>query len=278
MNQKLPTIGIFDSGVGGLSILQELVKLNNQQHFPPLLVEYFADNAFCPYGEKTEEQILERVIGIVDFFVDKHVNIIVLACNTVTAVAIETLRKNYPLIKFVGIEPAVKPAAEQTLTNVIGVLATKRTLNSARFLQKVKELPPEVIVKTCIGTHLATMVEEGEENSIATRELLSAYITPMLYDGIDQLVLGCTHYPFFLPIIRQILPSFVTIHNPAPAVAKRILSLLDIPINVQYQQQGIINVYTSASSFHMEMRCHTMEFPEEIVCFYPNTLISTFSK
>lgn len=271
--QTYPIIGIFDSGVGGMSILKDFVTLGHQRNLSPLNIQYFADNAFCPYGEKSEEQIIERMHRVTQFFISQNIQLIVLACNTVTAVAIEILRQTYSNIQFVGVEPALKPAAQQTITNVIGVLATRRTLSSVKFLNKVRELPKHIKVKTSVGADLVTLVENGEETFPIVKDLLRSHLEPMLNENIDQLILGCTHYPFLLSAINDILPPHVTVHNPAPAIARRILSLVEIPQKTDQTQSGFVQFYSSLSTQHLELRCQQIKFEEEILSFFPNISI-----
>jgi glutamate racemase len=214
-------IGIFDSGVGGLSVLSELVKVLPSQSFI-----YFADNANCPYGSKSHVEIVRLSEQITKFLVTKGCNLIVVACNTATAAAIDHLRENYS-IPFVGMEPAVKPAALNTKTNSIGVLATAGTFNGRLYRETSSKYATGINVNYQIGEGLVELVEQGKSNSLEAKELLMKFISPMLAEGIDHIVLGCTHYPFFTPLLKELLPQHVTIVNPAPAVAQQAVRILE---------------------------------------------------
>jgi len=207
-------VGVFDSGVGGLSVWRELLK-----ELPNCNYEYLSDNAYCPYGPREQGEIVERVYKAVDFLITKGVSIIVIACNTATASAIDVLRKNYK-IPFIGMEPAVKPAAIHSKTGVIGVLATKATLQGRLYNNTLENYASDTLVLEKVGAGLVEAVESDRTDSPQTRELLRSYIEPMLDAGADHIVLGCTHYPFLTEEIRKITGDKVTIIDPAPAVAK----------------------------------------------------------
>jgi len=213
-------IGVFDSGAGGISVFQELVKL-----FPNESFIYFADSANCPYGAKPQSKIIDLSSTIVNFLIDKKCKVIVVACNTATAGAIDWLRKNYK-IPFIGMEPAVKPAALNTKTKSIGVLATAGTFKGRLYIETSRKFASDVNVCYQVGEGLVELVEQGKMNTPEAEVLLRTYIMPMLDCNIDQLVLGCTHYPFFKPLLKKILPSGVDIIDPAPAVAKQTLKVL----------------------------------------------------
>ena len=213
-------IGVFDSGLGGLSVWNEIINiLPNEQ------IVYFADSGYCPYGNRTKEDITQRVKLITDFLISKGVSLIVVACNTVTAASIDYLRENYT-IPFVGMEPAVKPAILNSKSGVVGVLATKGTLNGALYKRTLNKYKQGTIVLEQAGEGLVELVEAGETSSAKGRELLERYLLPMLEQGADHIVLGCTHYPFLTKQIREIAGPEVEIVNPAPAVARRTAELL----------------------------------------------------
>ncbi len=219
-------IGVFDSGVGGLTVLKELVKIMPTQSYI-----YFADNANCPYGSKSHDAIVRLSEQITKFLISKGSNIIVVACNTATAAAIDSLRANNS-IPFIGMEPAVKPAALNTKTNSIGVLATAGTFNGRLYRETTSKYAESIKVNYQIGEGLVELVEQGKSQSNEARELLIKYISPMLAENADHLVLGCTHYPFYTSILKEILPPNVVIVNPAPAVAQqaaRVLSQMEKP-------------------------------------------------
>ncbi len=209
-------IGIFDSGVGGLSVWKEAIKLMPGQKFL-----YFADSAHCPYGPKSVDFVIERARVITEKLLSLGSSIIVIACNTATSAAIEVLRKEYS-IPFIGMEPAVKPAALLTKTGVIGVLATKGTLSGERYHTSVCKYASNIQVIERVGAGLVNLVENGVIYGNEPYDLLFKYLQPMLDRGADQIVLGCTHYPFLKDIIIEIVGSSASIVDPAPAVARQI--------------------------------------------------------
>jgi glutamate racemase len=216
----LRPIGIFDSGAGGLSVLQGLIKELPYESFV-----YYADSANCPYGSKPPERIIELSARIVDFLISKNCKIIVVACNTATAAAIDWLRDNYD-IPFVGMEPAVKPAAINSISKSIGVLATAGTFKGRLYNETSRKYTTDINVCYQIGEGLVELVEQGKQNSPEAVLLLSKYLQPMIESNIDQLVLGCSHYPFFIPLLSKLLPPTVEIIDPSPAVAKQTVRLL----------------------------------------------------
>ena len=218
--EKKATIGIFDSGVGGLSVWKELVKILPNNNFV-----YLSDSAYCPYGARPQEEIIERACKITDFLITLGVRIVVVACNTATAAAIETLRKRHSL-PFVGMEPAVKPAALHSRTGVIGVLATKNTFKGKLYSGTLQKFASEVKVVEQVGYGLVELVEEGKTSGEETTELLEKYILPMISSGADHIVLGCTHYPFLKDEIQKIAGNSIVIVDPAPAVARHTFDIL----------------------------------------------------
>ncbi len=213
-------IGVFDSGLGGLSVWLELVKL-----MPYEDIIYFADSGNCPYGNRTKSEIIDLSIRNSQFLIDKGAKIIVVACNTATGAAIKELRDTFK-IPFVGMEPAVKPAAKETRTKHIGVLATKGTLESELFQETKNAFTKGVTVHMQIGLGLVEIVENQKIEEKSTSDLLQKYLQPMLDNGVDKIVLGCTHYPFLKPVFDRLLPQNVDLINPAPAVAKQTLRQL----------------------------------------------------
>jgi len=220
-------IGIFDSGVGGLSILRHIHALLPHE---PLL--YFADSGFAPYGEKPEAVIVERALSIVDFLLQQNCKAIVVACNTATAAAIAALREKYPSLTVVGVEPGLKPAAALTKSKIVGVLATERTLASDKFQalheQQVASGDVRFLQQACVG--LADQIEKGELASIQTVSLVRRYVEPLITQGADTLVLGCTHYPFVLEQIETVIKSLqkeVSIIDTGAAVARHLQRLLE---------------------------------------------------
>ena len=189
--EKTQPIGVFDSGVGGVSVLRELASLLPYEDYL-----YFGDRKNVPYGTKKPGEVRRLVSDVVEFLLKKRVKIIVVACNTDTAFAIEYLRKKYPFIDFVGMEPAVKPAALSTKSGKIGVLATSLTLKGGHFTRTKSIYAADVEILEQEGTGLVQIVERNKIGTDESYNLLSKYIAPMIKEGIDKLVLGCTHYPF----------------------------------------------------------------------------------
>jgi len=214
-------IGVFDSGVGGLSVWKEIAAL-----LPNEDIIYYADNANCPYGPKSQKEVVDLSDAIVKFFVSKGVKLVVVACNTATAAAIDYLRASYNL-PFVGMEPAVKPAAILTKTKCVGILATAGTLGGRLFRATTERYASDIKVVKQVGTGLVELVENGEQYSPKAEELLKKYVQPMIKKGADHIVLGCTHYPFFRPLVDRIAGEGVTIIDPAPAIARRVNDILE---------------------------------------------------
>ena len=218
----MATIGIFDSGSGGLSVYREIVKLLPQERYV-----YFSDNAHCPYGEKTAAYIQDRARTITEILLGLGADIIVVACNTATAAAIATLREEYPSIPFVGMEPAVKPAALGTETGVIGVLATAGTLKGSKYLNTRGRFEDNVHIVEHVGEGFVELVENGILDGPEAYATVKASLQPLLDAGADRIVLGCTHYPFLRPVIEAIAGPGVQVIDPAPAVARQTVRILE---------------------------------------------------
>ena len=214
-------IGVFDSGVGGLSVWRELAKL-----MPNEDIIYVADSANCPYGNKSQQEVIALSNRIVSFLLEKGCKLIAIACNTATAAAIDYLRAHYS-VPFVGMEPAVKPAALSSKTGVVGILATAGTFKGRLFNETKERFASDVRVIEQVGEGLVDAVENGTADSAETKQLLRSYIQPMLDANVDHLVLGCTHYPFLIPQIKEIAKDRIAILDPAPAVAKHTKHLLE---------------------------------------------------
>lgn len=233
-------IGVFDSGVGGISVLQHIHAL-----LPHEQLLYVADSRYAPYGSKTPEEIQSRCFEIADFLIAQGVKAIVVACNTATAAAIDAMRAKYSLPVF-GMEPAVKPAAEASKNGIIGVLATVGTLKSAQFAGLLESYGRNVKVVTqgCVG--LVECIERGELNGENTFDLLKQYCQPLLDEGADTIVLGCTHYPFVKPLIRQIVGENVTLVDTGAAVAKHLQKrLAALDLLVVHNQAGTVKFWTN---------------------------------
>lgn len=224
----MASIGIFDSGSGGLSVYRELIKVLPQEHYL-----FFADNAHCPYGEKTPEYIQDRGRAITEILLGMGADIIVVACNTATAAAIATLRAEYPDVPFIGMEPAVKPAALGTRSGVIGVLATAGTLKGSKYLNTRGRYADDVKIVEHVGQGFVELVENGILDGPEAESTVRASLQPLLDAGADTIVLGCTHYPFLQPVIERLAGPDVKVIDPAPAVARqtvRVLQERGIPI------------------------------------------------
>jgi len=209
-------VAVFDSGVGGLSVLRHIRAL-----LPHEDLIYLADQAHVPYGPRPATQIRALSLAIAEFFLAQSAKVIVLACNTATAAALTHLRDHFPHIPFVGMEPAVKPGATQTKTGRVGVLATAGTFKSQRYAQLMARFARDITLYEDPCTGLVPLIEEGRLNDAQTEQLLRACLAPMLAAGVDTVVLGCTHYPFVLPVIEKLVGPEVTVIDPAPAVARQ---------------------------------------------------------
>ncbi len=217
----MAVIGIFDSGSGGLSVYRELIQLLPRERFV-----YYADAAHCPYGEKSAAYIQDRARKITDFLLEKGADIIVVACNTATAAAIATLRAAYPDTPFVGMEPAVKPAALGTRSGVIGVLATAGTLKGSKYLNTRGLYQDNVRIVEHVGQGFVELVEKGILDGPEAETVVKASLQPLLDAGADTIVLGCTHYPFLQPLIQRLCGPDIRVIDPAPAVARQTLRIL----------------------------------------------------
>ena len=220
MKFKQP-IGVFDSGIGGLSIWKEIVTL-----LPKEDTLYLADSKNAPYGQKSKERIIELSIKNTELLLEKKCKIIVVACNTATTNAIKYLREHYN-VPFIGIEPAIKPAVLQTKTNNVGILATKGTLSSELFNSTSQKFSEGINIIEKIGEGLVPLIESGNIDSVEINKLLRKYLQPMIDRNIDYLVLGCSHYPFLIPQIKKIVGDKVTIIDSGEAVAKQTKAILE---------------------------------------------------
>jgi glutamate racemase len=255
--KPLRPIGIFDSGIGGLTVLRAIHQLMPDE---PLL--YLADQAHVPYGPRRLEEVRRFSEAITRHLLDQGSWLIVVACNTASAAALKYLRATFPDVPFVGMEPAVKPAAEHTRSGVVGVLATPATFQGELYASVVERFGQGVrlIQHTCPG--LVTQIENGALNSAETRHILQDALDPMLQQGIDTVVLGCTHYPFVIPLIQQITGPGVRVIDPAPAVARqaqRLLvaaSLLDLNFDFEPDNLGkprqLLSFTTTGNAPQME--------------------------
>lgn len=213
-------IGLFDSGTGGLSVLREIVKL-----LPDEKYVFYADNAHCPYGEKSPEFIRERCRVITRTLLAEGADIIVAACNTATAAAIRTLREEFP-VRFIGMEPAVKPAALGTRTGVIGVLATAGTLKGSKYLATKGNFEDNCTIVEHVGRGFVELVERGVLTGPEAEATVRESLEPLLEAGADTVVLGCTHYPFLLETLQKVAGPGIRFIDPAPAVARHLIYVM----------------------------------------------------
>lgn len=213
-------IGIFDSGIGGTSIFNQIKERLPNENFI-----YLADSKNAPYGDKSKDDIIALSIKNTELLLTKNCKLIVVACNTATTNAIKVLRHNYS-IPFIGIEPAIKPAALNTKSNAIGILATKGTLSSTLFHEATDLYSQNISVIEQVGTGIVPLIEKGNINTPEMRKLLQNYLEPMLRADIDYLVLGCTHYPYLTPLLTEILPKHVKIIDATLAVARQTEAVL----------------------------------------------------
>jgi glutamate racemase len=236
-------IGIFDSGVGGISVLKHIHAL-----LPHEDLIYLADSKYAPYGNKTAEEITQRCLILCDDLLQKNVKAIVIACNTATAAAIDGLRETFD-IPIIGMEPAVKPAAEASKNGIIGVLATVGTLKSAQFagLLETYGRDVKVVTQACVG--LVECIERGELDAPATKALIRQYTLPLLAEGADTIVLGCTHYPFVKHVIQEIVGNEITLIDTGAAVAKQLKrQLKEKGLLSSSQQKAEVHFWTNSEA------------------------------
>jgi glutamate racemase len=233
-------IGLFDSGVGGTSIWKEIHAL-----LPHENTIYLADSKNAPYGQKSKEEIIALSKKNTEFLLNKNAKIIVVACNTATTNSIKELRAYYK-VPFIGIEPAIKPAANNSETHTIGVLATKGTLSSELFNQTVLNYPNTKIIEQ-IGYGLVSLIEEGNIESKEMTQLLHDYLNPMVKENIDYLVLGCSHYPYLIPQIKKILPNHIKIIDSGEAVARQTKIILSDKVGLSDTKKSKQLFYTNSN-------------------------------
>lgn len=234
-------IGIFDSGIGGTSIWREIHHL-----LPNEKTIYLADSKNAPYGQKSKQEIIDLSIKNTDLLLKLNCKLIVVACNTATTNAIKELREKYN-IPFIGIEPAIKPAATHSLTQTIGILATQGTLTSELFNKTAQQFQSTKIIEQ-VGHGLVQLIENGQINSPEMTTLLESYLKPMIDANIDFLVLGCSHYPYLIPQIRKILPENIQIIDSGQAVARQTENLLKNKIGFTSKTQNQPIFYTNTNS------------------------------
>lgn len=250
-------IGIFDSGIGGLSIMQCIT-----QQLPNENLVYVADTLNAPYGDKSTTFIQQRVLEIADWFIAKNTKAIVVACNTATVNAIDKLRENIT-IPVIGVEPAIKPAANISKDKKVAILVTKATAENQRFLSLVKQYSNnnDVYIQPCPG--LVELIEQDQKNSMACKSLLASYLAPLLEKGIDTIVLGCTHYPLVKPLINQICGNNITIMETALPVTEQLQRQLQLHQIINHSDTfGTTDFYSSKpGSAQQQLFSHTWQRP-----------------
>jgi glutamate racemase len=255
------SIGIFDSGVGGLSVLRAI-----WEELPDERIIYLADQAHVPYGSRSLEEVRNFSNEITRFLLEQGVKLVVVACNTASAAALKYLRQIYPETPFVGMEPAVKPAAETTRSGVVGVLATPATFQGELYTSVVERFASgvKILQHTCPG--LVGQIEAGHLDTPETRRILEEALSPMLKEGIDTVVLGCTHYPFVIPLIQEIAGAGVRVIDPAPAVARQTRRALIA--------QGLLNNQQAnpGNSTHAHTRFITTGSPSHLMGMLPGLI------
>lgn len=249
-------IGVFDSGVGGLSVLRHIRAQLPNEH-----LMYFADSGFAPYGSKPEQVVAERSLAVAEFLIARGAKALVVACNTATVAAIKLLRANYPDMPIVGVEPGLKPAAAASRNGKVGVMATEVTLAGEKFLLLREQISSasnaQFLLQGCVG--LVEQIELGELDSAATKAMLERYIVPLLKQGADTLVLGCTHYPFVRASIEDIVASAgtgeVVLVDTGDAVARQLARLLTAS-GFENPGRGVparLDAFTTASGTALEV-------------------------
>jgi glutamate racemase len=244
--KRIDPIGVFDSGVGGLSVLRAI-----RQELPAEKIIYLGDQVHVPYGPRRLEEVRRFSEQITRFLIEQGAKLIVVACNAASAAALQSLRESFPQMAFVGMEPAVKPAAERTRSGVVGVLATPATFQGALYASVIERFANgvRVLQATCPG--LVEQIENGRIEARETRLILENALIPMLQQKIDTIVLGCTHYPFVIPVIQSIVGPQVKVIDPAPAVARQVRRLLAAHDNLacedprQAAHNAAIQLYTT---------------------------------
>ncbi len=216
-------VGVFDSGLGGLTVVQAITKT-----FKGAQIFYIADTLFAPYGEKSKEQILKHSLDVTNYLINKHkIDVLIVACNTATSAAIKFLREEFPTLIVIGTEPGIKPAMQNTLTKKVGVLATPATLNGDKYQELLNELSKEHDVKVfeqaCAG--LVEQIEDGKTNHPETISMLEDWLKPMHLNSVDTIVLGCTHYPLISQIIKDVMGAKIKLIETGTAIAKRLENL-----------------------------------------------------
>ena len=260
-------IGVFDSGVGGLSVLRAI-----RQELAAESVLYLADQGHVPYGSRSLEEVRSFSEEITRFLINQGCKLVVVACNTASAAALHTLRQQFPLVIFVGMEPAIKPAAEHTQTGRVGVLATPVTFQGLLYASIVERFAQGVVLfqDSCPG--LVAQVEAGDLDGPVTRQILERALKPMVTQGIDTIVLGCTHYPFVIPLIQSMVGPGIQVIDPAPAIARQVHRKLEL---LHLQRPSFSTSRVSGQTEIGEMEFYTTGSTVEFQVLLPRLLYET---
>ncbi len=243
-------IGVMDSGVGGLSVLREIHRL-----LPEVPTLYYADQGNLPYGPRPAEQIRGYVEAITRTLIDEGAVMMVIACNSASAAGLYPLRERFPDLPIVGMEPAVKPAARATKSGVIGVLTTQATADGHLYRRLLDLYAPSVEIVTQVAPELVRIVEEGSQHTLASRAVISRLLEPMLHAGADQIVLACTHFPFLIPTLRELVGETVALVDPGPAVARQVARVAPLD---RLARGGAHLYFTSGSAKAFAAMRHTL--------------------
>jgi glutamate racemase len=267
-------IGVFDSGLGGLSMLAPI-----QAQLPGAALVYAADSRYAPYGERSDEYVLERSRALTEFLLRQGARMIVVACNTATAAAIHDLRQRWRDVPFIGVEPGVKPALTQSPTGRVGVLATPMTLRSEKFqhLLAAQDHREGVVLQACPG--LAAEIERGALDSPRLRELVAEFVAPLVAARVDTVVLGCTHYPLIAPLFQDALPASVRLIDTAPAVARHARRLADVLLQngipkatpPAAEAEGGVDLWSTLDAEHLARVAHQWLGLPETARLLPST-------
>lgn len=261
MNTGTNPIGVFDSGVGGLSVLRAI-----RAALPAQPVIYLADQAHVPYGVRQIDEVREFAHEITRFLRYRGARLVVVACNTASVAALQSLRDEFPGFPFVGMEPAVKPAAELTRSGVVGVLATEATFHTAMYASVVERFAQgvRVLQDPCPG--LVSQIEKGDLDGPLTRSILEQAINPMLEQGVDTIVMGCTHYPFVIPLIEEIAGADARVIDPAPAIARQVQRMLEAHDLINYStNRAGVEFLTSGEPEHFSRMISKLLFEHHSV-------------
>jgi len=239
-----PKIGVFDSGIGGLSVLREIHRL--LPNYPTI---YIADQANLPYGPRPIAEIQAFSDRITRFLIEQGAVVIVIACNTASAASLEYLRAKYPNIPFVGMEPAIKPALEASKTGVVGVLSTRATAEGSLYKRLLERYAEDKRVITQVAPDLVRIAEEQSQDTLASRNIIKNYVCPMIDAGADHIVLACTHFPFLADAIQEIAGQAIQLVDPSPAVARQTARLWPTNLN---PQPSLNTYYTSGDTAHFQ--------------------------